>query len=260
MEQNGKGWLIWLIVVAAAAAAGALATKWVMHGSGGAPAAEPPAAEAPARPAAVPEPARQEPYDLPGDEPEGPEPSISWGKKADPAAGGSAGPGGAAAPVSPEEEKKSFGMGAAYGALTAAADALIGNPKALAALFNNDYVVKGFMSRDTVKRATASSASLAAYLKDPANLSKFMAKAPVRRGMNDRAAVNAVASSKLVGAMLDTPGGKALLQDPAAIAGVLKANPELVNVLANPTIMSALAGNPRTSGLVTQLALSGAGR
>lgn len=262
MEQNGKGWLVWLVVVPAAAAAGALATKWVMHGSGGAPAAEPPAAEAPARPAAAqaPAPAAEEPYDLPGDEPDGPEASVSWGKKADPAAGGSAGPGGAAAPVSPEEEKKSFGMGAAYGALTAAADALIGNPRALAALFNNDYVVKGFMSRDTVKRATASSASLAAYLKDPANLSKFMAKAPVQRGMNDRAAVNAVASSKLVGAMLDTPGGKALLNDPRAIAEVLKANPGLVNVLTNPTIMVALAGNPKTSGLVTQLTLSGAGR
>lgn len=260
MEEKGKGWLIWLLIVPAAVAAGALATKWVMHGAKGAPALPPPAAEAPARPApAAPPPAPAEPYELQGDEPEAQEASVSWGKQA--ATAGAPAGGEAPAPeASPADAKKSFGMGAAYGALTKAADALIGNPKALAALFNNDYVVKGFMSRDTVKRATANSASLAAYLKNPANLSKFMAKAPVQRGLNDRAAVNAVASSKLVGAMLDTPGGQALLKDPTAVAEIVKANPELASVLANPNLMAALAGNPRTSGIVTQMMVSGRGR
>lgn len=267
MEQNGKGWFVWLLVVPVAVAAGAFMTKWAMHGhKPQAPtSAEAPAAPQPA-PAPAPQPAGSPDYDLPGDEPEAQEALISWGKTAPgdggaasvgrPAAGGPAGP----ATVSPEEAKKNFGMGAAYGALTKAADVLVDNPKALAALFNNDYVVKGFMSRDTVKKATASSASLAAYLKNPANLSSFMAKSPVQRGMNDREAVNAVASSKLVGAMLDTPGGKELLKDPMALAGVLQANPELVNVLTNPAIMTALAGNPRTSALVTQLTLSSVGR
>lgn len=257
MEQSGKGWLVWLLIVPAAVAAGAFMTKWALHGH---KTQAPAAARAPAEPQPAPEPAARPeagaPEELPGDEPEGREASVSWGKAPEPAVGGQAAP----AAASPEEAKKSFGMGAAYGALTKAADALVDNPKALSALFNNDYVVKGFMSRDTVKRATANSASLAAYLKNPANLSKFMAKAPVQRGMNDRAAVDAVASSKLVGAMLDTPGGRELLKDPAALAEVLKANPELVNVLANPVIMSALAGNPRTSGLVTQLTLSSVGR
>lgn len=260
MEQNGKGWLVWIFIVPAAVAAGALMTKWALHGhKPSAPAAVEAPAEPPPAAAPTAAPAETQAYDLPGDEPEGPEASISWG--ASPAPAGSPAAGSAAgAAVSPEEAEKKFGLGAAYGALTKAADALIGNPKALAALFNNDYVVKGFMSRDTVKRATADPASLAAYLKNPANTAKFMAKAPVQRGMNDRAAVSAVASSKLVGAMLDTPGGKALLKDPVAIGEVLKANPELTKALMNPTLMSALASNPKTSGLVSQLTVSGLGR
>lgn len=259
MEQNGKGWLIWILIVPAAVAAGAFMTKWALHGH---KKPAPAAVEAPAEPQPdqKPAPADTAAYDLPGDEPEGQEVSISWGKPAAPAGGPAAGGQAAVAAAAPEDAKEKFGLGAAYGALTKAADALVGNPKALSALFNNDYVVKGFMSRDTVKKATANSASLAAYLKNPANISKFMAKSPVQRGMNDSGAVNAVASSKLVGAMLDTPGGKALLNDPTAMAEIFKANPELAKVMANPTLIAALAGNPKTSGLVTQLTLSGMGR
>ena len=211
------------------------------------------------RPAAAP--AENAPYDLPGDEPDSGEPQLSWGK--DPAAGrpGAGAPAASqAAGEDPKEAKKSFGMGLAYGALTAAAGKLLDNPKAMSALFNNDYVVKGFMSRDTVKEATANSAALAKYLGNPANMAKFMAKEPVQRGMGNRELVSALASSKLVGAMLDTPGGKALLKDPNAMAGVLKTNPGLINVLSNPVMLEALMNNPKTAGVVTQITISGAGR
>jgi hypothetical protein len=53
--------------------------------------------------------------------------------------------------------------------------------------------------------------------------------------------------------MLDTPGGKALLNDPAAIAGVLKANPALLDALSNPAVLTAIAQNPRTTGLLGQI-------
>jgi hypothetical protein len=121
------------------------------------------------------------------------------------------------------------------------------------AIFNNDYVVKGFMSRDTVKKATASSASLAAYLKNPSNLSKFMAKAPVQQGLKDPRLVGAMAGSKLVAAMLDTPGGKDLLSDPSAMAGIVQANPALAGVLTNPAILKALMENPKTANVAAQL-------
>lgn len=260
-SDNGRGWIFWLLVVPAALAAGALLTKWALQR----PAPEPQAQVAESAPAGQPAPlaaapAESQPYDLPGDEPDGGEPAVSWGK--DP--GAAAGAGTAAAPAEaaadPGEAKKSFGLGLAYGALTKAAEGLLNNPKALGALFNNDYVVKGFMSRDTVKQATANQAALAAYLKNPANMNKFMAKAPVQRGMNNGPLVNAMASSKLAGAMLDTPGGKALLKDPSAMADILKANPGLISVLSNPVVIQALMNNPKTAGVVTQITAGGAGR
>lgn len=265
-SEGGKGWLMWVLIIPVALAAGALLTRWALHkpAPAAAPAAETAAAAPAQREPQAAAPAAGAPEELMSDEPDGGEAKVSWGEK--PAAG--AAPGGgrvsagapAQAAVDPKEAKKSFGMGLAYGALTKASEKLLNNPAALSALFNNDYVVKGFMSRDTVKQATASSASLANYLKNPANLSKFMAKAPVQRGMDNQDLVNAVASSKLAGAMLDTPGGQALLKDPAALADVLKSNPELGKVLANPVMLSALMNNPKTSGVVTQITMSGMGR
>jgi len=261
--ENGKGWLLWLIVVPLALAAGALLTRWTLHRPAPAPEAlTAESAPAPVRPQAA-VPAESAPYDLPGDEAEGAEAKVVWGDKPGAADAGQAGGGGRAAadtPVDPAAAKKDTAMGFAYGALTKAAGKLLNNPKALAALFNNDYVEKGFLARDTVKKATASEAALVSYLKNPANLSLFMAKEPVQRGMNNGELVNVMASSKLVGAMMDTPGGKALLNDPGALADVVKANPNLVTVLSNPVVLQALMQNPKMTGVVTQLTMAGAGR
>ena len=260
-SDNGRGWIFWLLVVPAALATGALLTRWALQRPAPAPQAQV-AESAPPRQPAMPaaQPAESQPFDLPGDEPDSGEPAVSWGKEPAAATGAAGAASAAGAAADPGESKKSFGLGLACGALTKASEKLLNNPKALGALFNNDYVVKGFMSRDTVKQATASPAALAAYLKNPANMNKFMAKAPVQSGMNNRELVNAVASSKLAGAMLDTPGGKALLKDPSAMADILKANPGLINVLGNPVMIEALMNNPKTAGVVTQITMSGAGR
>ncbi len=145
----------------------------------------------------------------------------------------------------PKEQRKS---GLAYGFLTKAVGKLMNNPKAVSALLNNKYVVNGFMSRDSVKAATGSPAALAGYLKDPRNMSQFMNKPVVQAGLNNQALFDAVAGSKLVGALLDTPGGKGLLNDPSALADVLSANPGLVSVISNPKVLSALMHNPKTAG------------
>lgn len=264
--EQKKSWLIWVLIVPVAMAAGVLLTKWALQpGKAARPAAEeqaeaqieapPPFTQAATKPAA----SDSAGYDLPGDEPSG-DAGIIWANKpAETApskeAAGRPAPGAAAA--SPQDAKKSQGMGFAYGAISKAVDKLLDNPKAVSALLNNEYVVKGFMSRDTVKNATRNSASLAAYLKNPANMNKFMGKDVVQRGINNQQLVNTVATSGLAVALLDTPGGKALLGDPMAIAEILQANPGLVDVLKNPAILSALVSNPKTSGVVTSITMSG---
>jgi hypothetical protein len=256
MEEggHGKGWLIWVLIVPVCMAAGALLARWALPRRGN---AEPAVQEQAAAPEPAPEQAKPDEaadFKLPGDDAAG-NASVTWSDK--PGAGTSSGGGtqAAAAPglVTPAAAKKYAKTGFLYGVLTKAAGGLLKDPKAMSALFNNEYVVKGFMSRDTVKAATANEASLAAYLKNPANLSAFMAKEPVQQGMNDQQLVNAVASSKLMGVMLDTPGAKALLNDPLAMAGIIKANPGIVIALSNPAILGALAQNPKTAGIVGQL-------
>lgn len=264
MEEEGESgsWLKWLIIIPVCMAAGAFLTKWTLQSLRGARPA-PVQAVAPAVPYA----ARQAPapaapdnsgYDLPGDEPAGGEAAVVWSNKPSSAAEQAAR---SAAPAAgPKEEKNYHAMGLAYGALSKAAAKLLDNPKAVSALLNNDYVVKGFMARDTVKAATANAASLSAYLKNPANVSQFMGKPAVRGGMNDRDLVNALASSKLAGALMDTPGGKALLNDPASIADIVKSDPALLGVLTNPAVLNALMQNPKTAGIVANINMAGAGR
>jgi hypothetical protein len=254
-EEKGTHWMVWVLVVAVSMAIGALAVKWVL-GSRPAPveqaasAAAAPAAAEPA-PAAAGQAQDRSQFDLPGDEQEG-DSSVVWGKnlaaaKEAPAASDSAAP---SAPAAPVDVKKSRQLGLVKNALSAAAEKLLDSPKALAALFNNDYVVKGFMSRDTVRGATANKAALAAYLKNPANLSAFMAKPVVQRGLKNQELVGVMASTKLVGALLDSPGGKALLADGKLLSEVVRENPSLAMALANPAIASAMAKNPKTAGVL----------
>ncbi len=258
-EGDGeKSWLIWLLVVPVCMTLGALLARWVFPPAGTAPAAgtETRAAAAPGTGTQPPEPAAPDnsKFELPGDEPAS-DASVSWANK--PAAAtqpAAAKPEPAAAAGDP---KKDNALGFKYGAISKAVEKLLNSPKAVAAILNNGYVVKGFMSRDTVRKATASSASLANYLKNPANLNNFMAKPAVQGGLNDPALVNAAASSKLVGALLDTPGGHALLNDPVSLAGVIQANPGLIDVLKNPNILNALLQNPKTAGVVGQLGMGG---
>ena len=264
--EQGKGWLKWVIIVPVAMAAGMLLTKWVMQPGKARPAAAPEKqAEAVFPPAApeAPKPAAGDSsgFDLPGDEPAGGEAGIIWANKPAAAPREGARPASSTAPAAdPRNAKKDRGLGFAYGALTKAAEKLLGNPGALAALLNNDYVVKGFMSRDTVKNATANSAALANYLKNPENMNKFMGKEAVQRGINNPQLVNAVATSKLAAALMDTPAGKALLNDPMSIADIIKANPGIIGVLTTPTVLNALIQNPKTAGLTTQLAGGGPAR
>lgn len=254
MEENERdyGWLKWLLIIPACLALGALAVRWGMAPARSRPAPAPvPAVETVlAAPAA----AAKDNFELQSDDTTTGEAGVVWGEKTAASPGGTkavAQP--AAGPAAdPAAAKKDAETGFMYGALTKLAGTLLNNPEALTALFNNEYVVKGFMSRGTVRSATASKAALSAYLKNPANLSKFMAKAPVQAGLKRADLMSAMAGSKMVGAMLDTPGGKALMADPSAMAEIVRANPDLALVLADPAVMGALMSNPKTAGLVNQ--------
>jgi len=263
-EQKSGNWLIWIIIPAVVVLT-IQVTKWVLKPRAAAPQAiateqytggnadevltaknsqaeadepySPPEQSAPQyRPvmpvSADPEPGRQA------------APAVSAAQPSGSAAEG------AAAAVAGKTVKEQKNAGLTYGLLTKAVGKLMNNPKAVSALLNNKYVIAGFMSRDSVKAATGSSAALANYLKNPRNTLQFMNKPVVQAGLNNQALFDAAVTSKLANALLDTPGGKGLLADPSALTDIMTANPELVGVLSNPKVLSALTQNPKTSGAV----------
>jgi len=281
-ENKGKAWLIWVLLPVCVAGT-IMATRWVIKNGNSAPqpglteeytggqadetaaarqareAAEAqyaPSAEPPAQTQNQPAVHQYKPVALPVDPVErtAARPQEKPGKTAAANIRPAAPEADADSSVDPEKDAS---FGSTYGAISAAVGKMINNPRAISAMLNNGYVVKGFMSRGTVRAATANKAALISYLKNPQNLNKFMIKPAVQAGLNNQAVFAAVASSKLVGALMDTPGGKALLKDPAALAGILKANPGLADVLTNPAILSALMQNPQTAGIATNLNMGG---
>ncbi len=149
------------------------------------------------------------------------------------------------------KEQSKFGF--TYGAISAAVGKAMNNPKAVSAMLNNKYVINGFMSRNTVKNATGNKAAALDFLKDGRNVSAFFDRPIVQRGLNNAAVLNAVVSSGLMTSLLNTPGGKAVLNDPAAMREVIASNPQLGQLLMNPNVVNVLISNPKTAGLIGQV-------
>ncbi len=146
--------------------------------------------------------------------------------------------------------KTQAGLGAQKGYLSYAVGKVMNNPKAVGALLNNKHVVNGFMSRGTVKAATASPEGLANYLKG-SGPSNFLNNPVVKAAMNNPAIVSAVAGSAIVSALLDTPAAKGLMNNPDQLAKLVDSNPELVALaMQNPQTLTMMMSNPEVSGLV----------
>lgn len=156
--------------------------------------------------------------------------------------------------VDPLKAREQQSVGFTKGFLTSAVERTMNNPKAVGAIFNNRFVVSGFMSRGTVKAATGSTQGLANFLKNGNTAANFMNNPVVKAAMNNPAIVNAVASSGLIKAMIETPAIQGLMNNPQALNDLISSNPELMTkLLANPNIMSALMTNPNTAGLLGQI-------
>ncbi|KAF0127655.1 MAG: hypothetical protein FD189_2508 [Elusimicrobia bacterium] len=152
--------------------------------------------------------------------------------------------------VSEVQRREQMSVGHQTGYLTKAVGAAMKSPKAVGALLNNQYVVAGFMARGTVKQATSSPEALKAYLQGQGP-SNFINNPVVKAALDNPAVLSAVASSGMIGAMLDTPAAKALMSDPNAVADLVTSNPELVNLaMQNPQLLSTMMSNPDVSGLL----------
>jgi len=142
-------------------------------------------------------------------------------------------------------QEKRFSYGFTKGYLTRAISNAADIPQTMGRLLNDREVIRGFMSRSTVKAATASPGALEFYLKDGKVIETFMANTAVKRALDDPQTLAAAQSSALVKTLLNTPAGKALLNDPAATAGIISSNPALKRLIADRRIKGLLMSDPK---------------
>lgn len=148
--------------------------------------------------------------------------------------------------------KEQMGLGYQKGYLSSAVEKVMGSPKAVGALLNNKYIVSGFMSRGTVKAATASPEALSNYLKGPGP-ANFLNNPIVKAALNNPAVVSAVATSGIVASMMNTPAAQALMQDPDKLASIVNDNPQLMQMaMQNPQLLSTLMANPDVASQVNK--------
>ncbi|HAT72601.1 MAG TPA: hypothetical protein DCS63_07280 [Elusimicrobia bacterium] len=162
-------------------------------------------------------------------------------------------PGQAALESKDTGNRAQMAFGSQKGYLTYAAGKAINNPKAVGALFDNSWVVKGFMGRDTVKAALGSRQGLQKSLSDPKRVSNFLNNSVVQAAMNNPAVVNTFAASGMASAIMASPAVQELLQNPDVITSMMETNPELMQALTNPNVLNALMNNPATAGLAASL-------
>jgi hypothetical protein len=157
-----------------------------------------------------------------------------------------------------EQAKKGQMMSVGYkqGFLTKTVGSIINNPKAIASLFNNSYVVNGFLNRETVKAALSDKQSLEYMLTKTDKVSNFLNNSVVKSALSNPEILNAIASSSLVNEILKSPAVNALLQDSNALNNIKAKNPQLTELINNPNIEKAIMNNPDIVGSFTQIQMN----
>lgn len=151
------------------------------------------------------------------------------------------------------KKKEMASIGYKKGFLTQAVGKLLNHPKAIRALFNNKYVVQGFLSRDIVRRNLSDPNALKEYLSNKTVVSNFLNNEIVKQAMANPQVVSAIASSQLITEITNSPAVQQLMSDPQTMSELMQKNPELSTLITNPNILNALNQNPNTKGLTSNL-------
>ncbi len=139
------------------------------------------------------------------------------------------------------------------GLLTDAVGYAMNKPSAVKKLFDNSLVVKGFMKRPTVKRVLNDPQALQQFLTQTPAANNFLGNPVVQQALGNPAILNAVVSSKLAESILNSPAIQQLINNPEMLNSLIESNPQAAELLTNPILINALASNPSTQDIYSQL-------
>lgn len=151
------------------------------------------------------------------------------------------------------KQKEMISVGYKKGFLSQAVGRLINNPKAIKALFDNEYVVKGFLERETVKKALSDPKFLENFLSNQQVISNFLKNENVKAALSNPQVINAIAQSKLMNEIINSQAVNQLLTNDNAINNLMQKNPQISELLANPNVLQALSQNPQGSKLLMNI-------
>ena len=150
----------------------------------------------------------------------------------------------------PTDDKGLSRLGAKEGLLSALAGKMLDHPSVLKAIFNNKMVVDAFMSRDISKRNCESGDALKSYLSDPNSGGMAKVFPVIQQALSRPEAAAALAGTEMAKRVMDCPSISALTKDPGAVMSIAMSNSKALGVLTDPRMATALASNPRASGML----------
>jgi len=144
-------------------------------------------------------------------------------------------------------------LGYQEGMLTKALAKNLKNPKAVDELFNNQWVIKGFMSRKAVQSILSSRQTLQDFLENTTAVKGFLADPVVKAAVSSPAVLAALTGSYMAKALLAQPAVQDLIKDYEGIESVVEKNPSLLPLLRVAGVKKAVLANPQAAPLATAL-------
>ena len=139
------------------------------------------------------------------------------------------------------------------GYLTQAVRKNFNDTKALDELFNNQWVVRGFMSRAAAKKALSNPQALQDFLENTSAVKDFLADPVVKSVLASPQVLGVLAGSDLAKTLLAEPAVQGLIKNYESVESVVESNPGLTTLFRNPGIKKAVMADPLAAPLARAL-------
>ncbi|OIO04106.1 MAG: hypothetical protein AUJ52_15855 [Elusimicrobia bacterium CG1_02_63_36] len=138
-----------------------------------------------------------------------------------------------------------FSLGQDKALFKAVIEKIGNNPKLTKYILDNEFVVKGFMSRPRAQRNCSSKSAAMSHYSNPANTASGLELKVMNTMLKGNSETpSAFASSKMMGAFLECPALQQIMNDPDAVGTIIDKNPIAAQMLQDPGILKGMTANP----------------
>jgi len=139
-----------------------------------------------------------------------------------------------------------IGWGSKEGYLLAALAQNMTDHKVIDELYNNKWMIQGFMARASVQDVMFSSDNIKKMLSDKNKVNAFLAKPAIRSLLNHPDTVQIILDSDFTKTLLEDDASKDFMRDSQAIAAILTDNRALVRLIKIPVVKKFIVTSPQT--------------